>query len=500
MENKHLTNDADVVFEKLLCKIILQFAFYTQGGDEQLNPHTAKLIASLKGGFKPQRMKPELQALSRTLIKLNKASKSSSDDHSVLFDYLLSEIHKPETKDALTAIRKRQKNGEFASNQALIDAIKRVVPPGVAETADEQKKSPNKDILLSRLDLLLDKIDIPAQFDFRAQQLKQCIQRASTDTSYLAVVEDIIKFLLNINNLVLREQSEVERFLAQVSSQLGDVEEHAAYAVESNQASIDNRVILNSAITEQVENLMASSSDAQELTSLKHSIHGYLAQITQHLNDHKHSEDLRQIEAQKKLDEMAQKVQDMEKETILLKSNLKLAHDKAMHDPLTSLPNRLAFDERIEVEEARWLRYQSPLAIIIWDIDHFKAVNDNYGHKAGDKALILIAQLLRNNCRETDFIARFGGEEFVMLLPSTDKNGAFVLADKIRKTIEQSGFNSNGSAIKITISCGISEFVDQYTHEEVFEQADQALYKAKEQGRNCCIVSHLTGQEAAQNS
>ena len=490
MENKNLSYISDDGFERLLCKIILQFSLYTQGGDEKLNPHTAKLISSLKSGFNPQKMKPELQALSRTLVKANKVSKTDhGDEHSLLFDYLVSDFEQDNVTEALTAIRQRHKNGEFGSDQALIDAIKSVTSQCSANVADLHKNPANKDVLLSKLDLLLDNIEIPAQFDFRVQQLKLRIQRALTEKSYQAVVEDIIKLLLNINNAVVKEQNNIEQFLAQVSNQLGYVEEHASYASKSNQDSIDNRDALNSAISVQVENLIASSSDAQELTALKQSIHGYLTEITDHLGEHKQSEDQRQLETQNKLNEMSQKLQDMERETVLLKSNLKLAHDKAMHDSLTGLPNRLAYDERIELEEARWKRYQLPLSIIVWDIDHFKAVNDNYGHKAGDKALSLIGQLLHHNCRATDFIARFGGEEFVMLLPSTGKNGALILADKIRSIIEQSGFNSNGESIKITISCGISEFVDQYSHEEVFEQADEALYMAKEQGRNCCMVS-----------
>ena len=171
-----------------------------------------------------------------------------------------------------------------------------------------------------------------------------------------------------------------------------------------------------------------------------------------------------------------------------MRNNLKVAHDKASRDPLTGLPNRLAYDERIALEQSRWLRYKSPLTLIIWDIDLFKLINDNFGHKAGDKTLTLVAQLIFNNCRETDFIARFGGEEFVMLLPNTLSEQAFILAEKIRTLISNSGFNYNGKSIKLTISCGISEFAEGDEFEAVFERADQALYQSKEQGRNKCSI------------
>ena len=177
---------------------------------------------------------------------------------------------------------------------------------------------------------------------------------------------------------------------------------------------------------------------------------------------------------------------DIEAET--LRNNLKIARDKAQQDSLTGLPNRAAYDERSLIEYSRWYRYKNDLSIVIWDIDLFKVINDNFGHKAGDKTLSLVAQLILDNCRESDFIARFGGEEFVMLLPNTNSELALIIAEKIRLIISRSGFNYNGQSISLTISSGISEFSETDTLEAVFERADQALYQSKEQGRNRCTI------------
>jgi diguanylate cyclase len=122
------------------------------------------------------------------------------------------------------------------------------------------------------------------------------------------------------------------------------------------------------------------------------------------------------------------------------------------------------------------------------DVDHFKIINDTFGHKAGDKVLLLIARQLSVHSRETDFISRFGGEEFTMLLPNTNKESALILANQLRTTIEKTGFNSNGNAVVVTISCGIAEFFVGDDDETVFERADKALYQAKQHGRNqCCL-------------
>lgn len=151
------------------------------------------------------------------------------------------------------------------------------------------------------------------------------------------------------------------------------------------------------------------------------------------------------------------------------------------------------------MEANRWQRYQAPLSLVIWDIDFFKRINDNYGHKAGDKTLCLVGQLMVNNCRSSDFIARYGGEEFVMLLPNTDATKALEMAQKIKDLVENSGFNYNGESINLTLSCGISDFSGEDQHDEVFVRADQALYQAKQAGRNRCFIYESAMETSIRN-
>lgn len=178
----------------------------------------------------------------------------------------------------------------------------------------------------------------------------------------------------------------------------------------------------------------------------------------------------------------------MESESSDLKLKLSIALDRALRDPLTGLGNRMAYDNRLDLEITRWQRHKSPLTLIIWDIDHFKKINDTLGHKAGDKTLKIIAKLLSENCRHLDFLSRFGGEEFTMLLPETDQESALTLANKLRKIIEKTRFNSGNGFLTITLSCGISQFREGDTAESIFDRADKALYQAKQMGRNRCMA------------
>ena len=128
----------------------------------------------------------------------------------------------------------------------------------------------------------------------------------------------------------------------------------------------------------------------------------------------------------------------------------------------------------------------------VWDIDKFKNVNDTYGHQAGDRVLTVVAKLLSQQIRETDFVARFGGEEFVLLMPETPLDQARKVADNLRNSIEACEFHFKDQRVPVTISCGLAEFNDGDKAETVFDRADRALYKAKHSGRNrCCTEQDL---------
>jgi len=234
--------------------------------------------------------------------------------------------------------------------------------------------------------------------------------------------------------------------------------------------------------------LQQTSKDATQLEPLKKIIHSRLAEISQQIQNNRTEEVAKRNQVHQELDALTQKIQKIEQESTQLKDKLRSAHKRSLHDPLTGLPNRLAYDERLIIELARSNRYKTPLSILIWDIDFFKKINDTFGHKAGDKTLVLISKLLSQHCRETDFVSRFGGEEFTMLLSDSDAQSAFLAADKIRKVVEKSAFNSSGKKISITISCGITQFTKGDTGESAFNRADKALYKAKNNGRNQCII------------
>ncbi len=157
----------------------------------------------------------------------------------------------------------------------------------------------------------------------------------------------------------------------------------------------------------------------------------------------------------------------------------------AITDPLTELFNRRHFEAAIEKEFNRTVRYKSPTSCVMIDIDHFKSINDEYGHRTGDMVLREIAKIIKDCLRKVDTIARWGGEEFVVLLPGTGKEKAFTAAERIMKTV--SGHSFSGISKQITVSIGIASVPESSIDnaEKLIDASDNALYEAKSKGRNC---------------
>ncbi|MDC7125412.1 MAG: GGDEF domain-containing protein, partial [Spirochaetales bacterium] len=166
-------------------------------------------------------------------------------------------------------------------------------------------------------------------------------------------------------------------------------------------------------------------------------------------------------------------------------SSKKRLKELAETDPLTGLFNRRAFMTYLHYEISRKKRYNSPVSIVIIDIDHFKRVNDLYGHDAGDEVLKTLSELLQQNCRRSDRICRWGGEEFLLLLPETTARNANILAEKLRRLLEKT---KQSIPEYITSSFGIAELNDREDFSQWFERADAALYKSKSNGRNQVTV------------
>ncbi|TAK62442.1 GGDEF domain-containing protein [Methylobacter sp.] len=173
------------------------------------------------------------------------------------------------------------------------------------------------------------------------------------------------------------------------------------------------------------------------------------------------------------------------KNATLFHQALKMAYT----DPLTQTHNRTSFNDSIKREMSLANRTAKKLSLIFFDIDHFKAINDKYGHDCGDITLAFSAKKIKESLRDSDIVFRYGGEEFVILLSDTDANGAELLAERIRSSIQHHTIAYGMETIKVTASLGVSTLRDNDTTESFIQRADKAMYTAKNKGRNQVVFA-----------
>jgi diguanylate cyclase (GGDEF)-like protein len=183
------------------------------------------------------------------------------------------------------------------------------------------------------------------------------------------------------------------------------------------------------------------------------------------------------------------------------KNEIETLRKQVIHDAMTQLFNYQHFYEVLHKEIYRSVRYKSALSLILADIDNFKAVNDTYGHLAGDRALMAVADCLKRSLRESDHVARYGGEEFAIILPETPVEGAVTVAERIRKEIESLKIKYEDKTIAVTLSFGVTSppFGEKVSEEELVKKADKALYQAKTKGKNrTCTFKYFEDSKAKQ--
>lgn len=190
------------------------------------------------------------------------------------------------------------------------------------------------------------------------------------------------------------------------------------------------------------------------------------------------------IETNKNLFVQLQKIM---KKNENLRREIKKLKKEVRIDPLTGLYNRHSMKEQIKNEMSRVDRYGETFSLLIIDIDYFKNINDTHGHLVGDSVLAETALLIKKSLRESDSVFRYGGEEFLAILPSTSVKGAVSTADKLRLRISEADFSD--FELKITVSIGVSEYSLQQSEEELIHSVDMALYDAKRNGRNRVMVA-----------
>ncbi|ARU86534.1 GGDEF domain-containing protein [Pseudomonas sp. M30-35] len=369
------------------------------------------------------------------------------------------------------------------------EAQHELAPPDHAQqietTAQQQEPEPVYSAIADHVEAtlldLLAELPLPEHHQSQAEALSTRIRAGLNMYELVPVLDDLAVLMRVIADV---GQREFEGYLKQLNERLAHFQGSLKETHEGYVEAVNTERALDTELREQVDGLNVSVQEATDLSNLKGLVENRLSGLLGTMEQYQSQRDERERQVTEHLQALVERVASMEQEATGFRQHMEEQRQKALIDPLTGLPNRAAWGERLEIELARWQRYNGHLLLAIIDIDHFKRINDDYGHLAGDKVLKIIAGELQKRMRKSDFIARFGGEEFVVLLPSTPLEGGLQLLETLRSAIEKCPFHFKGEPVTITLSAGISAFAEDEPSDEVFERADQALYRAKNLGRN----------------
>jgi len=337
------------------------------------------------------------------------------------------------------------------------------------------------------LEGLIPKLTLPNTEQPRAMHLLGKVQEGLNLYEIVPALEVLAELVVSALGT---EQEEFEAFLKNLNERLNELQNWLSQGQDLEQNFKTASKDFDDKMRGHLDDLKQVLKDGTEDPSnIKGSVSHQLDRVFATLDIFKLEQTNREKAFEQHINELNERLNNMESELENAKTQLSKSQAKAMVDSLTKLPNRGAYDAYIEKEFQRFKRYGGDLSLIVCDVDKFKSINDNYGHQAGDKVLQLISRQVKKGTRQSDLLARYGGEEFVVILPGTASEAALQVAEKIRQEVANSPFHFKGVRVQITISCGVASFSEGMTHQQVFEKADKALYHAKENGRNQCVVA-----------
>jgi len=351
---------------------------------------------------------------------------------------------------------------------------------------DNSEKHDSQETVIHTLADLLEQLPLAPDIRDRAEELRSHLVQLAAAGHLDQIISSTAELVINA---LEKSQQEFEQFLLALDQQLSQISHFLAVQGDSKTARYGATEQLNTLVRNQVGSISKAVGDAKDIGDLKVSVQSQLKSIVASMDDFIETESEREQRLEKQLQELQEQLLLAQSESQSIRKKLQSETLRALTDPLTGLPNREAFDERFSLERERFLRYKHPVSLAILDIDHFKQVNDNHGHLVGDRVLQTFALTVKKMIRNTDFFARFGGEEFVLIMPETNAAEAFALLDKIREDIASVPAKSLGTHNSITVSGGLANFKLGEKAEQLVERADKALYRAKDAGRNRVVAA-----------
>lgn len=327
--------------------------------------------------------------------------------------------------------------------------------------------------------------------DSKRPSWKKLLDNLSSSNGNLeSTLNEVVKFFTQLTSDIENERTQLRLFITELGKNLVEIEKHLTASLESRDKIKSFNQAFHRSLDNEIEDLRNGTFVSKSLEDLKRIVLAKVALIRKAIEEKRKYEEIQERELDVRMKRLQKDLAHINMEIHLIQTQKEMLEREALTDPLTGVMNRRAYERRILEEWERFKRYGHVFSILVIDVDHFKDINDRYGHIAGDLILKELTKRIKNHLRRSDLIFRYGGEEFVVLLPGTNADGAKEVGEKIRKVIESTKFIYKGSPIKVTLSVGVSQVKESdESSTAVFDRADAALYRAKNEGRNRVVSS-----------
>jgi diguanylate cyclase len=336
---------------------------------------------------------------------------------------------------------------------------------------------------------LLERLAARDPKDPAAPALIGALTGAKNDSALASVVTRAADLVHAHGEQLQRERLQTAAILAEVTKRLDEMAGYLSDSNHANRSHFEDTQTYNDAVMSQMRELTVEVAGATELGVLQSLVNVRLERVAQHVSNFRAREEFRLLEVNGRAERMRARIAELEREATDLHSRLDSEKQGARIDPLTGIANRKSFEERFAHEIAQQPRAALAVVMLLWDLDNFKVINDSYGHRAGDRVLQSVAACFMAAVRGNDFVARIGGEEFVMLLSGTKMEQAILIANQVRSAVEALRFHFRGTPVRVTVSCGLTEVKENDAADAAFDRADGALYRAKHGGKNLCVAA-----------
>jgi len=383
-------------------------------------------------------------------------------------------------KDFLTLAENTLNQSEAETDPSKNSFFKRLFN----RQAESGTKTNNQEIMMQishTLAGLMNNLSLPSIYDEDIVDLKRALLGNNNIQQLSGLLDEVINFIMIV---IGKTQESLTNYLTQLNKQLASINDSITTSYYSQQSLSESREGFNAKLQMQVEDTAQAINGINDLNGLKSLINDRLSTISTTMTEYRTLTLEQEKHSTQSITSLKNKVTRMEKDSVSLRSLLQEKLAQAMTDSLTDLPNRTAYQDTILPLCKVMQKTKKTICLAVCDIDHFKQVNDTWGHLAGDKVLRLVPKQIRSALLKEDLMFRYGGEEFVIAFPNTTFEQAMERAEAIRLAVAKTPFNMQGEPVSISVSIGVAELHAQEEPESLFSRADKLLYLAKEAGRN----------------